>query len=320
VHLSRLHGLNVASPFILGHPGAGSGPADISILVDDERAPSDRDSAVDGRLVAAESPGRPDYRLVDRGADGYFYRIRDFVDIDISPDQRTLHCRLTEAASMDMLPVMLAGHVLATLLLLRGELVLHASAVEVDGGAVALVGNSGAGKSTLAALACREGARLVADDVLRVQPDAGGVRCYRGGSFLRLRPESKALAGASEEAHGAVSPDGRHLLAPAPTALDQLPLVAVLVPVLREPGHPVVQTRLDPKSALFSLLQFPRVRNWTDPQTSARQFDTLATVVQRVPVYTLDVPWGVPIERSWSARFAELLLEAAGNPAGRQAP
>jgi len=311
VHTCRLCGLDVASPFVLGHLAPEADQPDVRITVDANRATADLDAPAPGRIMADYATDRSHYTLVDRGAEGYFYRIYNFVDIGISPDQRDVHCQLVVTAPKEFLPVMLTGHVLSILLLLRGELVFHASAVEVHGRAVAFVGNSGAGKSTLAAIACHQGARLVTDDVLRVEPVANGAAaCFRGAASLRLRPSSKALAeDTNGHFDGEISADGRHLLAADPTPLDRLPLSAVFIPRLREPDHPLVRTRLDPSAALFALVQFPRVQNWTDPKTSASHFEKLAALVEQVPVYLLDVPWGVPIEEAWFDRFAEVVLD-----------
>lgn len=307
---SRLYGLTVESPFVLGHPASAGLRPDVRITVDDLRTTVDGGADLLGRKIAAYSPGRPHYELYDRGAEGYFYRIHNVMDMLISPDTSEVNCRLVVGAPEGVVPVMLAGHVLATLLLLRGELVFHASAVEVDDRAVAFVGNSGGGKSTLAAIACRQGARLVSDDVLRVEPAGDDTVCYRGGSLLRLRPGSKALAEQADPPFDAgLSADGRHLLAWAPTPLDRLPVEAVFIPRLRDADHVLSRTALDPTSALFALLQFPRVQNWQDPETSASHFERLAALVQAVPVYFLDVPWGIPIEPSWFQRFGELILD-----------
>jgi len=62
----------------------------------------------------------------------------------------------------------LLGTALAVLLHQRGNLVLHASAVAVDGGAVAFLGASGQGKSTTAAALHALGYDLVADDLVPV--------------------------------------------------------------------------------------------------------------------------------------------------------
>jgi hypothetical protein len=63
----------------------------------------------------------------------------------------------------------LVGKVMATLLYQRGLLVLHASAVEIDGKAVAFVGTSGFGKSSLAASLHACGHNIIADDVVAVE-------------------------------------------------------------------------------------------------------------------------------------------------------
>lgn len=62
----------------------------------------------------------------------------------------------------------LLGSCMGALLMQRGILPLHGSAIEIDGKAYAIVGDSGAGKSTLASAFLREGFRLISDDVIPV--------------------------------------------------------------------------------------------------------------------------------------------------------
>ena len=70
--------------------------------------------------------------------------------------------------SMPLLNLPLIGPVMALLLHLRGMLVLHASAVDLGGRAVAFLGPKGAGKSTTAGAFIAAGHRLLADDVLAI--------------------------------------------------------------------------------------------------------------------------------------------------------
>lgn len=68
----------------------------------------------------------------------------------------------------------LLGPVMATMMHLRGNLVLHGSALEVERGAVVFLGDKGAGKSTMAAAMTVAGHALITDDVIAVGADDEG--------------------------------------------------------------------------------------------------------------------------------------------------
>lgn len=300
--------MNVSSPVALGHRADPESKPDVHISVGKEVAAEEHAREPQGRLIAHYRDDRPRYSLFDVGKEGYFYRFHDLVDIQISDDQRHLECRLVAGAEAEMLPVILAGNVMSALMLLHGQVVLHASAVERDGEAVAMVGNPGAGKSTLAAIACVAGAHLVTDDVLRVKPDtAGEPMCFRGAAALRIRPQSKSLAAEIKRLESS-SADGRHLMESPPTTLDTLPLRAIAVPRLRDPQHPLRRTALSRKSALLTLLRFPRVQNWQDPATSAQHFQLHSSLVGRLPVYELEVPRDIAVDGDWPRRILDLLF------------
>lgn len=94
-------------------------------------------------------------------------------------------------APEDLVRLPLLGVVLAVLLHQRGRFVLHASAVEIGGEAVAFVGPKGQGKSSLAAALYARGHALVADDILVVDlehPD--GPRAVPGSAQLKLWPDA----------------------------------------------------------------------------------------------------------------------------------
>jgi hypothetical protein len=89
----------------------------------------------------------------------------------------------------------LLGSAFGALLHQRGLLPLHANAVEIDGRAVAFMGESGAGKSTLAAWFHDHGHRVVADDVCVVRFDDNGAMVSPGIPRLRLWREALAVTG-----------------------------------------------------------------------------------------------------------------------------
>jgi hypothetical protein len=115
------------------------------------------------------------------------YRVRDGreIVIDRAPeaDERTIR-------------VPLLGMCLALLLVQRGLLVLHASAVVCAGGAVAFVGEKGYGKSTMAATLFGRGHPLITDDVLAIDDSsqAGPALALPGFPQFKLLPEAVVSA------------------------------------------------------------------------------------------------------------------------------
>lgn len=82
----------------------------------------------------------------------------------------------------------LIGQVLPLTAVLRGLEVFHASAVVIDGRAVAFLGASTAGKTSIAVNLVLGGARLMTDDVLAVAPGRnGGVTAHPGIGLVSLR-------------------------------------------------------------------------------------------------------------------------------------
>lgn len=71
----------------------------------------------------------------------------------------------------DSIRVFLLGSALGALLFQRGCLVMHGSAIRIDGRCMICLGRSGAGKSVLAAGFMQRGHRVLADDVVPVTPE-----------------------------------------------------------------------------------------------------------------------------------------------------
>lgn len=103
-------------------------------------------------------------------------------------------------AALDLLRLYLLGPVLGLLLHQRGLLVLHASAVILEGGVVAFLGSSGRGKSTTAATLHARGCAVVADDVLAIDLEAsGGPAAVPGFPQLKLWPDAVTALGESPD-------------------------------------------------------------------------------------------------------------------------
>ena len=102
----------------------------------------------------------------------------------------------------------LLGSAWGALVLQRGLLPLHASAVCVGEDVFGFTGHPGAGKSTLAAALAARGRRFFADDVLVLDPAsfADSVRCW-GYKDLKLWPDAVKMTGAASGQRVRTVPD-----------------------------------------------------------------------------------------------------------------
>ncbi len=243
-----------------------------------------------------------------------FYTLADF-EIDLGQRRVVSHPR--PGTDPAIIPILLTGTVVAFLLSMQGALVLHASAVEVDGGALAFVGSSGQGKTTLATLFCAAGYPLVTDDVLPVAvSDRGDVSCVPGGILLRVRAKAEAVIDHFDaDVPKAMTADGRHGVSPALTGAARLQLRAVVVP-LPDRDHTQCGARLlAPVEAMMTLTRFQRIEGWKSGHELRAQFSTISRVAGSVPVLAMRVPWGPPFRPHLVAEMLDAMSPApVGSP------
>ena len=128
----------------------------------------------------------------------------------------------------------LLGSAFGALLHQRGLLPLHANAVEIDGRAVAFMGESGAGKSTLTAWFHDQGHRVLADDVCVVRfAGDGRPLAFPGVPRVRLWRDALDALGRNHECYRrSFSGDEDYDKFDVPltfNALESLPLNDILV-------------------------------------------------------------------------------------------
>jgi hypothetical protein len=234
----------------------------------------------------------------------WILRYAGICDVLLDRRQRTMTVHPAPGADPGLITIFLEGSVLAHALAADGLLALHASAVEIGGRALAIVGPSGAGKSTLAALLCARGSRLVADDVLRVDPTDSGPLCFPGSRSLRLRPAAASVGSAIREPEIEETADGRIKVTPADPTDAPLKLVAVLVPEPSREAKRLRVRRLGSMDGLQELLRYPRLAAWQAPEPIVQLFGLTAEVARGLSVYRARVPWGPP----FPPRVAEELL------------
>ncbi len=240
---------------------------------------------------------------------GYVARFHGLSDFDISGDLRHVRCRPDPRLDLDVVPILFCGGIVAFILMVGGRAVLHASAVEVEGSAVAFAGPSRCGKSTLAALLCASGAGLVTDDNLPLSVDGDGVRCDGGAVELRLRPAAAQLVERFPTAPKTRrTVDERLAVAPLLRHSPKPPLAAIFLPLPVYDSSKLEVDTLPRPEATLRLAECFRITGWREPQDLRRNFRLATEVAERVPVVEMRVPWALPFPEDLPAS----VIAAAG--------
>jgi hypothetical protein len=191
----------------------------------------------------------------------------------------------------------LLGSAFGALLHQRGLLPLHASAIAIDGSAVAFMGESGSGKSTLAAWFQHKGCRVLADDVCVVKFDQEGrPAVVPGPPRLRLWEETLEAFGGNADGLDrsyAAETDWNKFDVPITEGtadLRELPLRSVYV--LQRGAFAISQLQgLDAAEAVFA----HTYRGQFVSAVRGERGHWAATIrlVQGTPVYQLSRSWGL---------------------------
>lgn len=191
----------------------------------------------------------------------------------LSADGGRVRCVADGAREQDW-QRMLVAQVLPFAAVLNGLEVFHASAVVLDGQAVAFAGPSRAGKTSLALALCRLGAGFLADDVLALERDGAGLVGHPGSAMAGVdHDEARRLEGlqatvargggsegGGSEVHGSavLGANARELLVRTPTVVAPAPLAALFFLERRAdgPGEPCFEPLADAGMLLSATFNF----------------------------------------------------------------
>ncbi len=291
-HCYRLHGLNIQSAIELDATQVPE-PAQLDWQISETEP---------GEIGASPPPG--EILLERRFANGWGYALVDtgryeilryfsMCDFFIFPDRKRIEVSLGHQASLGLAALFLTGTVFATILVRQGACVLHSSAVTTRGVAVAFLGNSGTGKSTLAALACGYGCSLLTDDALRVECSGADILCHPGTTQIRLRDGSAPLAADFPSEIRTTTVDLRTAVRLG-TGKSRVRLRTIIIPVPSRKRSDVNVQRLGVGESMLYLHGHSRSAGWLAHSIVQHQFETLTKIVQRVPVFKAEIPWGPP--------------------------
>ena len=115
---------------------------------------------------------------------------KDHFEFLVSSDGKRVLWRKLQNVADEVFFTYFLGHVLSFCLLTRGIEPLHATAIVVNGEALAFLGDSGCGKSTLAATFLGRGYSLLTDDVLVLEFNGENVLAHPSLARIKLTPHS----------------------------------------------------------------------------------------------------------------------------------
>lgn len=191
-----MYGLTLASNrelFALRPARSGSVP-DVTVRFNDTPSwcPADfGDAAIRYRTPPGQHP--LDNLVVCELPHGFIFTYSDGTTFWLTPDGREIWSRWPEPATLADTETYFLGPVLGFALRLRDVLCLHASAVVVDGLAVALVGGSMAGKSTTAGAFAAAGYTVISDDLVAVRDTDARPMVAPAYPYLKVWAESEAI-------------------------------------------------------------------------------------------------------------------------------
>jgi hypothetical protein len=169
----------------------------------------------------------------------------------------------------------IASSAICTLLSLRGDLALHAAAVETEGGAIVFCGPTMRGKSTLARALGEAGCRVLGEDGIAVELSEAGPIAHPGARGVRMR-ETDSQGGVRT----ALAED------PGPGEPGACPVKAVVL--LGERGAELSVERLEPARALALLT--PNLIHSGGRGSIAAAFQRLATLLGSAPAFEVSLP------------------------------
>ncbi len=232
-------------------------------------------------------------RLLDGASYVRWDKVGEFL---VPANGKTIVCRQFDSATAESFYVYLLGQALSFALMKQGLEPLHATAIVLDGGAVAFLGDSGFGKSTLAASFLATGHRMLTDDLLVLKQTSGTILAFPGPSRIKLFPNvaqkyigKAANAGPMNPFTGKlVIPLNREQVCATPVPLRAIYSLAAADDLTH--GGTVSIEALSPREAFLELLRNTFNYRIVDPDRLERQFTEMVHVAGMASVRKVFYP------------------------------
>jgi hypothetical protein len=242
-----------------------------------------------GRGHAFRLPNGMISLIIGRCGSGFLVRFPGLAVFLVSRDGRKVSCAPRRGTRGRVVAHLFLAQVLPLALSQRGRLVLHASAVATQHGAVAFLGAAGQGKSTLGASFVRRSFPLLTDDGLLLVEDGtmlAGVPSY---PEIRLWPDALAVLGdGGLEVHDVAHRAGKKRLTvdrgPWMFSREPVPVKRIYVldgakPTARSSA--VTITALTPREAFIELVKHTYRLDLYDHTRLRDEFDSISRIAAR---------------------------------------
>jgi len=250
------------------------------------------------RLVYVSSmndeAGQPALKIWETNGSGFFHLVYcDGTQFWLDRAGTKLWATWEANCSIETTALYLMGPVMALVLRLRGVICLHASAVIVEGRAVAFVGPEEAGKSTIAATFAQRGFLILSDDIVPLVEKGEEFFAQPGSAHLRLWPESVEMLFGGRQALRPLLPgwekrrlsegdhNSRFTSEPAPLAA-----IYTLGARSADDSAPCIEG-LSQQTALINLVANSYATQLIDPKMRGEELEFFGRLVSRVPVRQL---------------------------------
>ena len=290
-----IYGLGVvANEIIPGVPASPTGSDDVCISFCSLPSWLHEVSATQIETYVADYKdecGNPVLRVF-RMLDGKYYRFcyADRTEFIVDRQGGEIWAGWPEPLTLEDAATYLLGPIMGFVMLLRGVVCLHASAIAIGGEAIALLGPAGSGKSTTAAAFSARGYSILAEDVVTLDDRHDHFLVRPAYPCIRLWPAAVEALYGTETHLPKLTPnwDKRYLDLSERFQRQPLPLAAIyqLGDRRDDPAAPFVGP-LDKSEALMSLVANTYATKLMDKEMRAHEFELLTRVWNNVPLRRL---------------------------------
>ncbi len=245
-------------------------------------------------VLRPTSYGWYEYALLDD--EQIYLRWDGLFEFVVDGDGRRIWFGSLGTNSLESLQVYLLGRALSFALVKQGFEPIHATAVVLDGGALAFLGESGHGKSSLAAGFLGDGCRLLTDDLLLVSQLSGRPEAQPGPPRIKVFPwvarRCLGLTGVGVPMNNGsdklVLPLGEHHHHSRPAPLRAVYVLSGPREVFRKQRIQIAT--LSQREAFVELIRHTFNYVVTDPKRLQQLFSKSLQLASRVPVKRISYP------------------------------